>query len=167
MKPKAFNLLLVFALFFIAYWFFGNLYEQIVMIPNQLVDSYETMKAYQAYFKVSNPIFYFVPLTQLAVIVTWILHFRAIDENQKRLLKKASIFGLLSLLLTAIIVTQINLKLFSADLELIKDQLYTLSLWWLIGNAVRIYLVGSTLYYLLKVYVLRRAMVIHPNKKTE
>lgn len=154
MTKNKFNTLLSFSLFFMAYWFFGNLYEQIVLVPNQLVDSYETMKAYHQYFKVSNPIYYFIPFTQVAVVIIFILYWKAADEKQKHLLKKASIFGLLSLIITAVIVTQINLDLFSEDVDGMRDRLYQLSVFWLIGNFIRIYFVGSSLYYLLRAYVL-------------
>ncbi len=156
MKNKTFNNLLLFALFFMAYWFFGNLYEQIVLVPNQLVNSYKTMKAYQIYFSVSNPIYYFVPFTQLAVVLIGVLYFQAKEKQQKSYLRRAGIFGLLSLAITVIIVTQINLKLFSRDLDRLRDQLFNLSLFWLIGNAIRICLVGGSVYYLFNAYDIRQ-----------
>jgi hypothetical protein len=70
MQDRMFGRLLGFALFFMAYWFFGNLYEEIVMVPNHLVNPLYRLEGYQQYFHVVNPVFYFVPFTQLAVLVT-------------------------------------------------------------------------------------------------
>lgn len=159
MHDRTFDRLLTFSLFFLAYWFFGNLYEEIVMIPNQLVNPHDALHAYQNYFKISNPIYYFVPFTQLAVVVICILYFCCGDAKQKQLLKKAAVFGVLSLLVTAIIVTQINVKIFSLDFEEHHESLFNLSLLWMVGNAFRMYLTGSALYFTLKTFVLRKSLL--------
>ncbi len=156
MNNKTFNRLLGFSLFFLAHWFFGNLYEEIVLAPNQLTNSYEALKSWQGYFTITNQIHYYVPFTQFAVFVICYLYFKTDNQMEKRLLKKASIFGLLSILLTAIIVTQLNLKLFFGDIEKYKDQIYDLSVIWLFGNAIRIYLVGSCLLLTFRIYILRQ-----------
>lgn len=156
MKNIIFNRLLFFSLFFLTHWFFGNLYEEIVLAPNQLTNSYEALKNWQGYFTISNQIYYYVPFTQIAVFLVCYLYFKTEDKTEKALLKKASVFGLLSIALTAIIVTQLNVKLFFGDLDKYKEQIFTLSLIWLIGNAIRLYLVGSSLYYIFKTYILRQ-----------
>lgn len=156
MKTMLFNRLLLFSLFFLAHWFFGNLYEQIVLAPNQLTNSYEALKNWQGYFTVSNQIYYYVPFTQIAVFVVCYLYFKTKDNREKILLKKASIFGLLSIIITVVIITQLNLKLFFGDLNKYKEQVYDLSVIWLFGNGVRLYLVGSSLYYTFKAYLLRQ-----------
>ncbi|WP_412476570.1 hypothetical protein [Flavobacterium sp. TBRC 19031] len=156
MQIKTFNRLLGFSLFFLAHWFFGNLYEEIVLAPNQLTESYQALKNWQGYFTVTNQIFYYVPFTQIAVFVVCYLYFKAANSKEKAYLKKASIFGLLSIALTALIVTQLNLKLFFGDIEKYKSEIYTLSVIWLIGNAIRLYLVGSSLYFTFKAYLIRQ-----------
>ncbi len=153
------NRLLGFSLFFLAHWFFGNLYEEIVLAPNQLSNSYEALKNWQGYFTISNQIHYYVPFTQVAVFVVCFLFFKTTDKSEKALLKKASIFGLLSIAITVVIVTQLNLKLFFGDLDKYKEQIYNLSLIWLIGNGIRLYLVGSSLYYTFKAYLLQQGRV--------
>jgi hypothetical protein len=155
MKPQTFNRLLLFSLFFLAHWFFGNLYEEIVLAPNQLTNSYEALKSWQGYFTISNQIYYYVPFTQLAVVLVCVLYFNTADSIEKRWLGRASVFGLLSIGITALIITQLNLKLFFGDLEKNKAQLHTLSVAWLIGNALRLFLVGATLYYCLRTCGLR------------
>lgn len=155
MQIKTFNRLLVFSLFFLAHWFFGNLYEEIVLAPNQLTNTYEALKNWQGYFTVTNQIYYYVPFTQIAVFVVCYLYFHTDDKAEKRLLKKASILGLLSIVLTVVIVTQLNLKLFFGDIDKYKSKIYFLSVIWLVGNALRLYLVGSSFYFTFKVYLLR------------
>ena len=157
MRNKTFNSLLGLSLFFLAHWFFGNLYEEIVLAPNQLTDSYQALKAWQGYFTITNQIYYYVPFTQLAVFAVCFLYFKATDPNEKHRLKKAGIYGLLAIGVTALIVTQINLKLFFGDLERYKSTLHTLSVIWLIGNAIRLLLVGLSLWNVLMVFVDRRA----------
>ena len=41
MQSKSFDRLLLFAIFYLAHWFFGNLYEEIVLNLNQTKNSYE------------------------------------------------------------------------------------------------------------------------------
>ena len=163
MKANLFNRLLLFSLFFLAHWFFGNLYEEIVLAPNQLTNSYQALKSWQSYFTVTNQIYYYVPFTQLAVVIIWYLYSKSTDEAEKTLLKKAGIFGLLSILLTALIVTQLNLKLFFGDIDKYKQEIFSLSVVWLIGNALRIYLVGSALYFTFKTYLLRQISMAENN----
>jgi heme/copper-type cytochrome/quinol oxidase subunit 4 len=163
MQRKMFNRLLAFSLFFIAHWFFGNVYEQIVLAPNQLTNSYDALERWQGYFTVTNQIYYYVPFTQIAVLLICFLYFKSKDKAEKKLLKKAAVFGVLSLIITALIVTQLNLKLFFGDINQHKEELFTLSVMWLIGNGIRITLVGSTLYFTFKTYLLRKAVEANIN----
>lgn len=128
MQRKIFNGLLTFSLFFLAHWFFGNLYEEIVLAPNQLTHSYQALKNWQGYFTISNQIYYYVPFTQIAVVVVWYLYFNSSNKREKSLLKKASIFGLLSILITVVIVTQLNLKLFFGDIDQYKQDFFICNL---------------------------------------
>lgn len=153
---KTINKLFLFSIFFMALWFFGNLYEELVLAPNQIIDAYEKLQHWQHFFTVTNPMFYYVPFTQIAVVVICLLFFFTSDMEQKMLLNRAMVFGIAGIIITIPIVTQLNSKLFFGDLDKYKEQLQLLSIVWLIGNAVRLYLVGSCLYYLLKTYVLFR-----------
>ncbi len=154
MQSKTVRRLLLFSLFFLTHWFFGNLYEEIVLAPNQLTHSYEALKNWQHYFTITNQIYYYVPFTQIAVLVVWYVYFKSTDTAEKLLLKKASIFGFLSIAITVVIVTQLNVKLFFGDLNQYKQELFTLSVVWLIGNAIRLYLVGSAVYYVFQAFLL-------------
>ncbi len=164
MKNKTFDRFLFFALFFIAYAFFGNLYEEIVLIPNHFTNPSVVLAAYHRYFVLSNPTYYFVPITQIAIVVVVVLFFKSQEGKQKKLLKKAVIFCLLSVVVTGFIVTQINLKLFSPQFIQQTEMLYTLSIMWLIGNTLRMILVGGALYFLLQTYIFRQTLkVVVPN----
>jgi hypothetical protein len=158
MQDRMFGRLLGFALFFMAYWFFGNLYEEIVMVPNHLVNPLYRLEGYQQYFHVVNPVFYFVPFTQLAVLVTIYLFLKCKDEELRLFLRKASWYGLFAIVITMVIVTQINLKLFSPEFTKYKNDLYLLSAMWLIGNAIRLILVAMSGNYLLKAFILYRQL---------
>lgn len=154
MKRSFFSKLLLFALFFLAYWFFGNLYEEIVLAPNNITNSYDALVCWQDFFQVTNQIHYYVPFTQIAVFVVWFLYFKSTNKELRRQLKKASLFGLASIAITVYMVTQLNLKLFFGDLEAYKEQLYLLSIIWIIVNFIRICLVGAALYFVFKSYIL-------------
>lgn len=157
MQSKTFDRLLLFSLIFLAHWFFGNLYEEIVLAPNQLTNSYGALKSWQGYFTITNQIYYYVPFTQLAVLAVCYLYFRSTDQHVKSLLRKASIFGILAVAITVVIVTQLNVKLFFGDLNQYKKEIFTLSVIWLMGNAIRLYLVGGSLYFVFKAYILRQS----------
>lgn len=137
----------------LAHWFFGNLYEEIVLAPNNLVHSYEQLLRWQNYYLVTNQIYYYVPFTQIAVLIVWFLYFKNTDTDRGTNLRKASIYGLLALALTAVIITQLNLKLFFGDLNLYRDQVHQMSVYWFIGNGLRVMLVGMALRYAFRVYL--------------
>ncbi|HET6227563.1 MAG TPA: hypothetical protein VFF27_14875, partial [Bacteroidia bacterium] len=117
MKEKRFDKLLQAALFFMTYWFFGNLYEEIVLIPNQLVNSYDALNCWQSYFSVTDQLFYFVPCVLASVMLTSILFFKCKERVQRKLLKKATIFSMLAAGLSIIIVNELNEKLFYGNLD--------------------------------------------------
>lgn len=156
MQHKTFNRLLAFSLFFLAHWFFGNLYEEIVLAPNQLTNSYNALKSWQGYFTITNQIYYYVPFTQIAVFVICYLYFKSNNKTENALLSKAGIFGILSIGITALIVTQLNLKLFFGDIDRYKQELLSLSVIWLISNGLRLFLVGCSLYFTFRIYILRQ-----------
>ena len=157
MKEKRFDKLLQLALFFMAYWFFGNLYEEIVLIPNQLVNSLDSINCWQSYFSVTDQLYYFVPCVLASVILPTILFFKSKERIQRKLLKRAMIFSMLPTGLTIIIVNEINEKLFYGNPEDYKMQLQFLAALWLLGNAIRMCMVGIAMYYLFQTVVYRKA----------
>jgi hypothetical protein len=155
MTSKLFNNLLLFSLFGIAMWFFGNLYEAIVIGPNMLSDTAARMEHWQKFFAVTNPVFFYVPFPQLATIVLIILFFNTSGQKTelKKSLKLANIFQIASIVLSVYMITQINLKLFFGDLEKYSDKLSSMALLWNILNAVRVVLVGFALTFVFKAYL--------------
>lgn len=67
------RILMYFTVFGIAMWFFGNLYEAIVIGPNIAGDSKEQLRAFQQFTEVTNPMYYYVPLTLIAAVtlIVW------------------------------------------------------------------------------------------------
>jgi hypothetical protein len=140
------------------YWFFGNLYEQIVISPNWVVNSPDQMKRLNEFFIVTSPTLYFVPLTQLATIMVWIVFFTNKFALTKVLYRRAALFALLATILNVIIVSTTVLKLFSPEYESYGEELHDLCVRWNILNVVRMILVGTTVYYLFNAYRVLDAM---------
>jgi hypothetical protein len=65
MRKKRYAHLLLFSLAGANLWFFGNLYEGIVIAPNFLVDSIKKVEHWQAFFTITNPIFFYIPLVPI------------------------------------------------------------------------------------------------------
>jgi hypothetical protein len=134
------------------YWLFGNLYEQIVISPNWVVNSEDQMKRLNDFFVVTTPTLYFVPLTQLATVIVWIVFFVNKVETTKIFYRRAAIFALLATILNAIIVSTTVIKLFSVEYESYGAELYDLCYRWNIMNVFRMGLVGTTVFYLFNAY---------------
>jgi hypothetical protein len=125
-----------------------------------LVHSSVQLQRWHEYFTVTNQIYYYVPFTQVATVILWWLYWRIKDIDIKKELAIGSIFGLLSILITVYIVTQLNLKLFFGDFEIYKDELSYMTLKWNILNIIRVGLVGITLAYTFKAYIKIRLLAI-------
>jgi uncharacterized membrane protein len=157
MTERNFDKLLQVALFFVAYWFFGNLYEEIVLIPNQLVNSLDALNCWQSYFSVTDQLYYFVPCLLASVILTSILFFKCKERVQRKLLKKATIFAMLAAGLSVIIINEVNEKLFYGNLEEYKEQLQFFAALWLLGNTIRLCMVAVAMHSLFKIIVHRKS----------
>lgn len=147
--------LLIFSLFGISLWFFGNLYEAVVISPNFLVDTLEKVKSWQAFFQLTNPVLYYIPITPLAVLVLAWVYFKT-DASQVTLkthLKWALLFSLAALSLGIYIITQINFKLFFGTIDVHRNY-YRLSLLWNMLNVARVILLAMCIYRLFKGCVL-------------
>jgi hypothetical protein len=149
---------LLFSLFGIVLWFFGNLYEGIVIAPNLLTDSMEKISSWRAFFTITNPVFFYIPLVPIAVISTVAVYVKTLNEHAilKTHLRRAIIFLVPSLLLGIFIIVRINLKLFFGDIRKLQADVYRLSLLWNVLNAVRLVLLIFVIHHLLKAYVFLR-----------
>jgi len=123
MKGKLFNNLLLFSLFGITLGFFGVLYEGVVYGPKMMDFSMERMLFWKNFTSVISPLVYYMPWDPLATVILVILYFMAPKENalQKKRLQWASIFQVISLLLTFYILTQINFKHSFGNLDQYAD----------------------------------------------
>lgn len=142
-----------FALFGLALWFFGNLYEEVILMPNWLAAPIDVLEAYNHYYSVVIQYHYYVPITQLGVIILIVLCFtqnpaRQLGEGN---LRRAAVWGTLAIALTVWIVLSINLKLFIGELMQTEAQAHQLGLIWMIGNAARLFCVGMAFGYAFRV----------------
>jgi hypothetical protein len=155
MSGKLYNSLLLFSLFGVAMWFFGNLYEGVVIGPNMLNNSIRRMHAFQDFFVLTNPIFFYIPIPQLSTITLLVLYFKTPKQKHtlKRQLKLASIFLIISLVLSVYIITQLNFKLFFGDLEKYAGQIQIKALSWNILNVFRLTLVAIAMVFIFNAYI--------------
>jgi hypothetical protein len=155
MTSKQYRYLLLFSLFGIAQWFFGNLYEGVVIAPNMLENSVFKTQVWQSFFRTTNPIHYYIPLTQVAILAIVFLYFKTPLESTvlKKRLKFAMLSVLLALVLSVYIITQINLKLFFGSSEAYSQNAHSMSVMWNVLNAVRLVLLGIALSNAFKAYM--------------
>jgi hypothetical protein len=139
-------ILLVLALAGLAQWFFGNLYEAVVTVPNWRIPfEYEVLTGQSQ--NAERTIWYYVPLTHLALLCLWVAVFRSWRTAgvARRWLGLAAICGLGALLLTVYIVTQLNLQLFFGNGQPDLVRIEVLIGQWQRLNYGRLALVGTTL----------------------
>lgn len=153
MSGKLYNRLLLFSLLGTAMWFFGNLYEAIVIAPNILQNTTLKIQYWQNFFTNTNPALYYTPLTTIASLALLLVYFKTPRQNAelKSCLKTAGIFQLVAYALSVYIITQINFKLFFADLtQYDQNQIYTKAILWNVLNLVRLILVGVSMIFIFK-----------------
>lgn len=150
----------VISLLGLAYWFFGNLYEEIVFAPNWVVDSASQLKRLHDFFINTSPTMYFMPITQLASIAVWMIWWLNKVDIVKRDYRTASLFILLATLLNVFIVSTIVAKLFALDLEKHGEYLTTLCWQWNILNVLRMVLVYIAIHHLFNGYRKLERMVV-------
>jgi hypothetical protein len=154
MNSRLYNILLLFSLFGIAMWFFGNLYEAVVIGPNMLGNSDVKMRAFRDFFTSTNPAFFYIPVSQLAVLISIFLYLKTPKDKHilKRTLLRAVIVLVIAMIITIYLVTQINIKLFFGDEILSLQQMTNLAVTWNILNIVRILLAAVALGYIFKAW---------------
>ncbi|HEY9627234.1 MAG TPA: hypothetical protein V6C84_08025 [Coleofasciculaceae cyanobacterium] len=153
MKNKSTEVVLVLALLFHLQWFFGNLYEEI-LTPNSIVASAEKINAYNSYFVITKPYYYYVPLTQIGFLgVLFLAFFKSgLSSQVSVLLRRAAVLSGMATVLTGYIVTQYNLKMFFGNVDHLQAKIHLLYLEWAILNGFRILLVGTTIFFLYQAY---------------
>lgn len=153
---KTYRAILLSSLFGMAMWLFGNLYEAIVLAPNLLKESVGKADLWKKLFTATNPIFFYIPISPLAMLATVFLYFKTPDTRQglKKHLKHATIFGLVALIFSVIIITQINLKLFFGDTNTLAGNVHTLAVLWNLLNAIRVILLSFAVFHIFRACIL-------------
>ncbi|MBF9329277.1 anthrone oxygenase family protein [Mycobacteroides chelonae] len=133
------RILMYFTVFGIAMWFFGNLYEAVVIGPNIAGDTKEQLRAFQQFTVVTNPVYYYIPLTQIAAVtlIVWFVRtpWRA---PEKRSLFIASLAEIAAVALSIYIIVKLNMTLFFGSLGETPDELHRLALQWNLLNLIRV-----------------------------
>lgn len=137
-----FGRLLAFALFAHALWFFGNLYEEVVFVPNGVAATSAASRAFNAYFATTHQYNYYVPLTQLGTLALVAAAIKGRRQPSLRLGGPA-LASVLAGVLTAFIVVHYNLRIWFGDVSALPEsELHALTWQWGAANLLRLGLVG-------------------------
>jgi hypothetical protein len=155
LQDKKLNAFLILAVFGVGLTFFGNLYEYVVFIPNLIgLGGINGLIAFRHFFVFANPVYFYIPLGVIGFISTFISYARMRDRTTKlnKWLKIATVNGIGALLITVIIVTEFNFKLFfgappgnDSNIEI------TLLLYYIVAF-IRLVFDGLTLYAAFRAY---------------
>jgi len=147
-------------------WLFGNLYEEVVIAPNWVVDTPLQLARLHGLFTRTSPTTYFVPISFIAPVLGWIAHALHRDGVAIRELRRASAAALLASALNAYIVGTIVLTVFGDDYASVPpDRLHALCVRWNVLNGARMVLVAGAAYWLFAAF--RRLDRIAPTRATE
>jgi hypothetical protein len=137
-----------FTVFGIAMWFFGNLYEAIVIGPNIAGDTKEQLKAFQQFTEVTNPVYYYIPLTQIAAIslIVWFVRTPR-GAPEKLSLFLACLAEIAAVVLSVYVIVELNTTLFFGALGETPGELHQLALQWNMLNLVRVVLTAIALLF--------------------
>lgn len=143
-RIRAARILLLVALTCLAWWFFGNLYEAVVISPNWIVDSPAQLTRLHEFFLVTGPTEYFIPASPVALLATWTGLALARPYVAGRLAQAAIISSALLAALTVVIVAVLVQGLFGADYLDHAEQLLSYATWWNAANIARLLLTATT-----------------------
>ena len=135
-----------------AYWFFGNLYEAVVFSPNWVDDSPAQFTRLHGFFTTTGPTLYFVPVTQLALVLVWVLWWRNRDEETRADYRHAGLASLPLTALTAGIVALVIPRMFGAGALADPAGLEPAAWTWNALNVARMILTAATGWYLFQAF---------------
>ncbi len=145
--------LTLFALGSHAMWFFGNLYEELIFVPNGLVASPARFQAFNEFFALAKPYVFYVPFTQLGAIATLVAWWLGRRSAAARPIRNAAISSWIGVLLTVWVVLTINMRLWLGDVSAMPaDVVHALTVRWGVLNLVRLAAVGVATVALLRAY---------------
>jgi hypothetical protein len=136
----------------LAYWFFGNLYEEVVFSPNWVADSPAQLQRLHEFFVHTSPAWYFMPLTAIATVLVWILWALNRSSTVRAEYRRAGLFALLATAVNLLIVGTVITKLFAADYLAHAAELNAYCWRWNVLNVLRMLLVATTATYLFNAF---------------
>jgi phosphotransferase system glucose/maltose/N-acetylglucosamine-specific IIC component len=136
----------------LAHWFFGNLYEALVIAPNWTVDSPAQLQRLNEFFVHTSPTLFFVPMVPLATLLVWLVAFLNRDRRLGATYARASLYAALAMALNVLIVTTLITKLFGADYQAHASQLQSYAARWNLLNLGRMGLVATAATYLFNAF---------------
>lgn len=155
LKDNKLNVFLILAIFGVGLTFFGNLYEYIVFVPNLIgLGGKNGLIAFRNFFVFANPVYFYIPLGFIGFISVFISYAQMRDRTAKinKWLKVAALNGIGALLITVIIVSFFNFKLFFGALPANVSNLdLTLQLYCIV-TFIRLVFDGLTLYGAFRAY---------------
>lgn len=144
-------------------WLFGNIYEE-VLTPNSITASIEALDAYNAFFRYTEPYYYYVPLTHLGCIAICIMATsRSVPLAVKSPLMRAAAFGVMALCATAFIVIHYNLRMFFGSVDYLGASVHRRYMEWAIWNAIRIVFVAFEVVFCIRAY--RSLVLLHASHR--
>lgn len=136
------------ALLTLLHWFFGNLYEAVVISPNWIVQSTVQLGHLHGFFVRTTPTVYFVPASLVAPVLVWLAHLLNRHPPATRDFRCASALAAVLAALNAFIVVNIVMVLFASDYHTRSEaELYSLCVRWNGLNAVRMGLTAATAFF--------------------
>lgn len=141
--PRALRPLLLLALIGLAWWFFGNLYEAIVISPNWVVDSPAQLTRLHGFFVVTSPTAYFVPVTLIGILLMWIALFIGRRVLPHRTAILAAAVSVVLVIVTVIIVSVLVEGLFGPGYLDHPEALHSYTWWWNAANVLRMALTAT------------------------
>ena len=136
------------ALVGLACWLFGNLYEAVVFAPNWVSDSTAQFARLHEFFATTGPTLYFVPVTQIALVLVWVLWWRNRDGELARDYRRAAGTAAVLAALTGYIVVAVLPHMFGADALAHPGDLHAAAWQWNVLNVFRMLLTATTAYLL-------------------
>jgi hypothetical protein len=137
-----------------AHWFFGNLYEAVVKVPDLLAKDYGpdgADRGLRSLFSKGSPVRYYIPgvpvvigATTAALITGWKSLRNRPGTIGRRSLAVLAASAFSSIALTAYLIPTVNLKLFVAGASLTKAKRDRLLRIWYRGNVIRLLTTGTS-----------------------
>ncbi len=134
------------ALFGLAFWFFGNLYEAVVFSPNWILDSDLQLQRLNAFFVRTSPTTYFLSVPPVAVLCSWVLAVWPGEGLAAGRYRRAGAWSVAAFAINALIVAWIIPQLFGPEVDrATADELRTWAWRWNALNVARMALVAGAL----------------------